>query len=54
MWQVFLKIRDYDSCRIDVPQEGEVFETEEAADARAEELDSTRAVFPDFFFVKKI
>ena len=29
--------------------EGEVFETEAEADARAEELDSSQAIWPDYY-----
>lgn len=53
MWQVFLKVRDYEDTW-EVAQEGEVFATEAEADRRAEELDANRGVWPDFFFSKEI
>jgi len=53
MWQVFLRVSDYGDTW-DVPQEGEVFDTESAADARAEELDAAQNQWPDFFVTKQI
>lgn len=53
MWQVFLKVRDYEDTW-EVAQEGEVFATEAEADARADELDATRAVWPDYFIAKEV
>jgi hypothetical protein len=52
MWQVFLRVRSYDETW-DVPQEGEVFDTEAAADARADELDA-QVVWPDFYVAKRV
>lgn len=53
MWQVFLRVRDYEDTW-DIPQEGEVFATEAEADARADELDAARGQWPDFFVAKQI
>lgn len=53
MWQVFRVVRDYEDCW-EHAEEGEVFATEAEADARADELDATRAVWPDYFIAKEV
>jgi hypothetical protein len=53
MWQVVCVVRSYEE-KYEHAMEGEVFATEAEADARADELDATRAVWPDYFIAKEV
>lgn len=48
MWQVVCVVRSYEE-KYEHAMEGEVFETEAEADARAEELDASQAIWPDYY-----
>jgi hypothetical protein len=53
MWQVFRKTTDgYEAW--DVPLFGEVFSTQEQAEARADELDRVCCFLGDFHIVKEV